>query len=467
MDNNFTLQNISICNLVLWDENARFPDKYFLSEESDLISYFLSKPEFKIQSLAEEIIKDFDLPQLEKLVVWNNDDRNIVLEGNRRLTAYKLLVNPELAIEPKTISYFNQLKTRINITDSFEIECLVTDDKEDGFRYIDRKHANNNNEVNWQDVERAHYSVRRGSKDQVERLKVGINKIVRELDLPEPMKDQILGKKYVTNFFRVIASGPAKEKYGLSINDKGDLDIKNPNLNEELKVIVHNVLNGEDFSGKPINSRSLNKVAQIKDYIDSIKKDDVKKVNKSIITNTTENIFGDESIAIGIGNKKKILKKSTNRSYLIPQTCRLTIIENKINNIYRELRDDLLLDDSNKAVPNAVGVLFRVFLEISIDYFLEKEGVTLPKETRLAGKITKCTELMETKDIANSKQLVNIRKVATDPKSILGIQNFHDYVHSYKTTPSPNDLKCKWDNLEEFFQILWDYIHIKITSKKK
>lgn len=155
MDNNFTLQNIAICNLVLWDENARFPDKYFLSKESDLISYFLSKSEFKIQSFAEEIVKDFDLPQLEKLVVWKNDDQNIVLEGNRRLTAYKLLVNPELAIEPKIISYFYQLKNKINITEKYEVECLVTDDKEDGYRYIDRKHANNNNEVNWQDFEKS------------------------------------------------------------------------------------------------------------------------------------------------------------------------------------------------------------------------------------------------------------------------------------------------------------------------
>lgn len=316
-------------------------------------------------------------------------------------------------------------------------------------------------------LKRAHYSVRRGSKDQVERIKVGITRIVRELDLPESMKDQVLGKNYVTNFIRVVASGPAKEKYGLSINDNGELDIKNPDFKEELKVIAHNVLNGEDFNGNLINSRSLNKVREIKNYIHSIGKNDVKKVDEAIKTNTTENIFGDENITIGTGSKKKILKKSTNRSYLIPQTCRLTIVENKINNIYRELRGDLLLDDSNKAVPNAVGVLFRVFLEISIDYFLEKEGSVLPKETRLAGKITKCTEFLEIKGIANSKQLVNIRKVATDPKSILGIQNFHDYVHSYKTSPSPNDLKSKWDNLEEFFQILWDYNHQKISSKKK
>ena len=55
--------------LTLWDENPRFPDKYFNQTEDELIDFFLSKKDFKIVELAEAVIKDFDLPQLEKLVV--------------------------------------------------------------------------------------------------------------------------------------------------------------------------------------------------------------------------------------------------------------------------------------------------------------------------------------------------------------------------------------------------------------
>jgi hypothetical protein len=117
-------------------------------------------------------------------------------------------------------------------------------------------------------------------------------------------------------------------------------------------------------------------------------------------------------------------------------------------------------------VPNAVGVLFRVFLEISIDCFLEKEGVNLPSKITLAGKITTCSDYLEKKDFATSQQLHNIRKVATDQHNLLGIQNFHDYVHSYRTQPSSSDLKHKWDNLQEFFEIIW-HNHNKKTKRKK
>lgn len=460
-------KNISIADLILWDENARFPDKYFNTEEAELIGYFLSKSDFKIKPFVESVVKDFDLPQLEKLVVWNNNGQHVVLEGNRRLTAYKLLSNPELANDTSLKKFLNEQKSKLKIGDNFHLECLVTDDKEDGFRYIDRKHANGNNEVNWQEPERTNYKVRRGSKNQGEILKTEINKVVRQLDLPEEMKEQILGSGKVTTFYRVITSTPAKEKYGLALDEQNKLKIENPAFNEELKVIAHNVIAGKDFNGNDIDSRSLNKTDKIEDYINSIKTTDTKKVDEDIKKNTSEDLFGEKSVQVNFNGKKKVLPKSSDRKHLIPPSCRLTINERKINNIYRELRDDLLLDDTPNAVPNAVGVLFRVFLEISIDCLWEKEGFSFSKETKLAGKITKCCDHLEKKKIAMGKQLHNIRKVATDQHHLLNIQHFHDYVHSYKTQPSPTDLKHKWDNLQEFFEIIWEHHNKKATRKKK
>lgn len=62
-------ENIAIKDLSLWDENARFSDKYFNLPEEELLKYFLSS-KFQVTKLANEIEKDFDLPQIEKLLVW-------------------------------------------------------------------------------------------------------------------------------------------------------------------------------------------------------------------------------------------------------------------------------------------------------------------------------------------------------------------------------------------------------------
>jgi len=161
--------------------------------------------------------------------------------------------------------------------------------------------------------------------------------------------------------------------------------------------------------------------------------------------------------------KKQIersLPKSTSRNHLIQSDCVLKIAEPKINNIYRELKNDLLLNDSKQAVPNAVGVLFRVFLEVSLDYYAKKNGHDFKKEDTIKRKIPWVVNRLMS-DRYEAKTFNHINKVGSGKKeeTILAIDNFHEYVHSIKTQASPSDLKMKWEHLQEFFIILWNEIN--------
>jgi hypothetical protein len=464
MENKFTKNNISIKELSLWDENARFPDKYFNKTEKELIEYFCSKKDFKIFELAEDIVKEFDLPQLEKLVIYNFKGKNIVLEGNRRLAVYKLLNNPELTDDVRLRDKLLGLKTKIELDENFKLECLINQDKEQGLRYIDRKHSRGNNEVSWGDNERAHHNARRGKANQQELLKVEITKIIKGLDFPDELKEQALGPGYVTTLWRIIEQSPAWSLFGFSFEKNGDLKVVDKDFKEKLKVIIFDVLQKSKFNDK-LFSR-LN-VKDIEAYLKLISSDDYKRVDDEIKKQTKKDLFGNKSafvIPAGNGGKRSIPKSSL-RNYLIPKTCILVINETKINNVYCELKNNLLLDDSKNAVPNAVGVLFRVFLEIGIDCFWEKKGNTFKSDTKLAGKITTVADYLEKNKIADNKKLKNIRTVATDKNNLLAIENFHSYVHSYKSQPSSSDLKLKWDNLQEFFEIIWDHLNQKKLSK--
>ncbi|RLD64115.1 MAG: hypothetical protein DRJ01_01760, partial [Bacteroidetes bacterium] len=62
-------RKIKISELSLWDENPRFPDKYFNQTEEELINFIVKKKNFKIEELSKAIVKDFHLPQLEKIIV--------------------------------------------------------------------------------------------------------------------------------------------------------------------------------------------------------------------------------------------------------------------------------------------------------------------------------------------------------------------------------------------------------------
>jgi len=297
-------------------------------------------------------------------------------------------------------------------------------------------------------------------------LKVAITKRIKDLDFPEELKERVLGHGFITTFWRLIEQNPAWSIFGFSLDDNGELQTKDKDFDEKLKVIIFDVLQKGKFSNK-LFSRLNTK--EIESYLKQITKDDYERVSDEIKKQTKTNLFGKESTSIPTNNgTNRSVPKSSLRNYLIPKTCVLQIQETKINNIYCELKNDLLIDDSKNAVPNAVGVLFRVFLEISLDYYAKMNSHGFKKNDTINQKISWVVKNLEGKKYDKNK-FNNINKVgsSTGQKSYLSIENFHEYVHSTTTQPSSSELKSKWDNLQEFFEILWSDLNKRSKNKKQ
>ncbi|MEI8338286.1 MAG: hypothetical protein WCF92_04055 [bacterium] len=468
-------KSLKIKDLSLWDENARFPEEYFKKTEDELIEFFLHKKEFKIETFAKEIAKDFDLPQLERLVVLKINNRMVVLEGNRRLTVYKLIANPKLVKNSNLKKLFEDIQKQTKINESFTLDSCVTTLKEEGLRIVDRKHNQGNNEVGWGELERRNFTIRRSSGKSKDVLRVELANFVKELSLPDVLKESVLGKGLVTTFYRIVDSVPARERLGYEVLETGKIKIKNRKIFDSLlKTIVYNVWEKKDFKGKRIDSRSLNKFEAIEAYIKGLQPKDTLKVDKEIKKETKKNLFGEEVILSPFHIRSKEL--SVMRKFLINSSI---YIENpRINEIYNELKKRLEVDNT----PNAVAVLFRVFIECSVDCYIEKNNLKIKDDVKLAGKILKTVEHLEEvlalknlsedgiksptkEEFKKAKEKVkfkNMRKVATkDNGSVLSVETFHSFVHDYKTSPIPSELKKHWDNLDSFFIGLWD-----VLSKK-
>ncbi len=260
-----------------------------------MVEYFLKKKEFKIEAFAREVAKEFDLPQLEKLVVLRMKEKSIVLEGNRRLVVYKLLINPTLTKDQPLRKLFDELKRHTKIKDSFSLESNVTTVKEEGLRFVDRKHNRGNNEVGWGEPERRNFAIRRSHGKAKDVLRVELANAVKKLALPEVVKEAVLGKGLVTTFYRIVDSAPARAKLGYEVSPNGSIKIKNQKIfNDHLKVIVYNVWSKKSFKGTGVDSRSLNKLPAIDAYVKGLRADTT-KVDKEIKKITKENLFGEGS----------------------------------------------------------------------------------------------------------------------------------------------------------------------------
>src|SRR6476620_4177087 len=206
----FRETKLSLKNLQLWSENPRFPEEYFGKPENELINYIVSIPLYKIKEFAKEIVEDFDMPIFEKLAIFDGEGENITVEGNRRLTVYKLLVNPELCSDPEIQEYFLKLKRSITITNDFKIDCVISENKKEILRYVNRKHLNNNNEARWGTLEQINAKYRwLDDPERLDNFKVNLQIIIRNLSIPTESKNKILGRGFVTTLFRILNSRTA------------------------------------------------------------------------------------------------------------------------------------------------------------------------------------------------------------------------------------------------------------------
>ena len=154
--------------------------------------------------------------------------------------------------------------------------------------------------------------------------------------------------------------------------------------------------------------------------------------------------------------KKKIKPIPRDRSTLIPDSCKLRIDSSRINKIHYELQTI----DIEKFV-NASAVLFRVFVELSLDKYLEKHKLLKGASTKKSGmnlqqKVFVTADHLEKKKWADQAICKGIKISVKDKNSILGIDTWQAYLHNRHFSPSYKELNRVWDNIQTFIERIWE-----------
>lgn len=426
----FKLQPISIDNLLVNSNNPRFEP---VVNQKEAIELMLNEKNTEIRNLAEDIVQHGINPSKNLVVLKSKNNKFLTLEGNRRLVSVLLLNDPNKTKDPDLRVFFQKLKDENTQQIPKKISCIVFDKEEDARHWIVLEHTGKNQGI----------GIDPWDSEQKQRFLKNDSRQVLVFDFADSQK---ISRENVdsTNLERLLSTPSVCEMIGISFSN-GELKFeKSPTkVQSNIKKIFAKMAQA-DFKVGDIYSKELRE--------------------KWIVDTLGKNITSTKSQKTSTPKKSsKSLPKSSTRKHLIPNDCELEIHQSKINNIFRELKDDLLLDDSKKSTPNAVGVMFRVFLEACLDhYILTKKVVTLTNDTTINQKIESATKHMEKNGIAKFNQLRTIRITSSGKKTdILHIQRFHEYVHSSTIHPESDALKAKWDNLQEFFEILWAEINTK------
>jgi hypothetical protein len=406
----------------------------------------------KLGRLGADILK-LGLSPLKRLMVTPLEDdatRFRVLEGNRRVTAMKLIQTPGLAEKTKLYTTFKRLHKQKNSLPKI-IKCVVLS-PEEGFIWREREHNLGQDGVGtekWSAIARARAAADQGKKAYAHDV---LELALSSPDLSSQARSKIeLHKFKITNLNRLLDATEVRRELGLDITGpRLQSKMSRPWVKGVLTKVVEIIASEKGLDGKSFTVKNIyDQAAQMKF---------LKGVAKTVAEPKTEvapwAVGATADIEASAAKLKKKPKKpnpsSQDRRTLVPEGSEAAQASGRANDIYIELRR-LDID----AYPNAVAILLRVFIEFTIDQYIKKKPVGIAVEKELKKKIAAVSQYMEANAVLTKKELVVINNMVGTLGELVSTVTLNSYVHSDKAFPSPQELKISWDRIEHFLLKAW------------
>jgi hypothetical protein len=447
-------KNLKIDQLELDISNPRFNKA---AGQSEAMQRILEDQDVKLANLAESIA-DEGLNPMDRLLVIKSSQRAgkyVVLEGNRRTAALKVLRNPAILTG---LDVRSGLQKRLEkIAQTFDpksvepIPCFEVLTRSDANTWLAQRHSGENEGrgiVNWSGVAGSRF---RGTDPALQALDF----VRQHADLSDEQKKLLDGRFPITTLDRLLSTPSVRTKLGFEIKDNKLLTSLPPD--EAIKPLRRIVL---DLAEGKENVTKLKLVGQQVDYVSRFTKRDTADHSKKTgsaraLEAITEKDFNEDKPS----STKKKAQRSIPRHAIVPRTSRLNITNPKISEIYQELKT-LRLDK----YPNAIAVMLRVFVETSVDHYLSKVAspaislsIATPggdKDKSLQKKIEEAIDEMTAKG-ATKKDFDGMRRGLSNKAHPLSVDLLHSYIHSRFVAATERELTVAWDGAQPFFDRIW------------
>jgi len=440
------IQELRPEDLLIDLQNPRYDPR---NSQREALQTMVNEQGSKLVNLADDIVtKGLDPSVLPLVTPAGDGKRFIVLEGNRRIAALKLLASRSLRTSLTLSSGLSRRLRDIseNAADLPEtIPCVVTS-REDANHWILLRHTGENGGVGviaW-DGKATHRF--RGSSPALQAIEM--------VDKGNFLDDEIralLPKIAITNIERILGTPAARALLGVDVKD-GVLSLvamRDEALGRLASVVI-------DVARRAIRVTDLDSKEQRIGYARDV-------AGRPLAKPLQEGAHGKKTAADDSSRSAARPRRvSTERRTLIPRGCSLSIRQSRINKIYGEL----LKLDVHRFV-NSCAVLLRVFVEMCTEDYARRHGISLrssgkpilgggppgpAKELSLRKKLIAVSDHLENTKACDKQELYGIRAAIRGQDYLLSVENWHAYVHNLHYSPSPDDLKTCWDSIEAFIR---------------
>lgn len=261
------IKDIPIANLLIDPENPRLETQ---ASQNETLLEMLDAQAVKLVTLASDIVNfgpnPADLPIV--MPIDGNDGRYVVLEGNRRVAALKVLSTPELASQaesPTVRRRFAELGKQFQSRSINSLFCVVVASRQEADHWIQLRHTGENagaGIVSWGATEAARYMARL-SGDKPPHLQ--ILDFVKERGQLSEEATRRLPRIAITNLQRLIDDPYVRSKLGIDVRRSNVFtDYSGEEVVKGLTKVV------EDLAMKRINVSHIDNKNLRRDYINDL-----------------------------------------------------------------------------------------------------------------------------------------------------------------------------------------------------
>jgi hypothetical protein len=402
-----------------------------LENETAAIAWLFSEREQHMRNLTKDIVECGEI--FEFPLVSPEKERFIVFDGNRRVTCLKLLSEPRRAPTVELQTFFQEQRARWKAHFPTNLACQVETDRDRIDEILYRRHTGTQNGIGqstWDDRMKATFVARTGKgrgpsvADEIEKRLSDAHLLPSRRKIPR------------STLNRLLSAEPFRNRVGITM--KGGQFAFTLDSERSLSALAR-IAN--DLASRKVVLGDLWDVEGKERYLSSLEAEGALPPPGRPLAST-----GGEKVTSEPARHKPTARTSaTVRATLIPPKDFGLVWPGRLQR-HHQIWEELQFHLDLRKHPNAVSVLLRVLLELSLENYIKQLSVPVHENDKLAMRLEKVgIHLLSAKKI-DAKQMEIIRKFKQGDK-LVSADTLNKYVHSPNFAPSPEHLMSMWDSL--------------------
>ncbi len=447
--------DIPVSELLLDKRNARLGDE--IETQQATIHALAAHQGRRLVKLAESIVdRGLDPAQLFSVMrTTDKKPRYVVLEGNRRTLALKALETPTIvqaSLAPTDFKKLSALSEKYLQDPIDSVHCVLYEPGETptANKFVMSRHGGAQDGVGlveWGAEEKDRFRARHGG-DDVRSYSGQVIDFLTEVDGASDSTTKI-----ATNVQRLIGSKHVRERLGITVVNK---QLVSSYPKDEIAKALRKMVS--DLRTKTITVPNI--------YDDELRRVYLETFDESELPDPSTKLAapvrlidlpkGDEAPTVSTQTSPKKPKAKTKppRVTVAASDAKINPSAPRTNDVYQEL----VTLNADKH-PNAASVLFRVFVELSVDDYVARHNLMTHDDslkTPLAKRLKDVNDHLY-KAGSIPKGLYSVVQLIANNKHGLAASmvTFNQYVHNAYAFPKPSELRTSWDEMQPFLEAVW------------